>query len=198
MGSRVTKAGKSFPSRTLATLYAFMTVMVASLPRLRLSAHAGCSFSLGRPSSVGRASCRGVPCGGSGSFGLKRSVDRRVESSAHSSGPWAGGDDGWCGSLARRGHTCERKQPLTRPATAGESTVAGHPLPKGEGYLRELPPQVSSRKGEGYLRELPPQVSSRKGEGYLRELPPRVSSRRCGERSAPRERAVAPITRLEV
>ena len=29
---------------------------------------------------------------------------------------------------------CARKQPLTRPATAGESAVAGHPLPKGEGY----------------------------------------------------------------
>jgi hypothetical protein len=28
----------------------------------------------------------------------------------------------------------EGKKPLTRPATAGESAVAGHPLPKGEGY----------------------------------------------------------------
>jgi hypothetical protein len=27
-----------------------------------------------------------------------------------------------------------RKKPLTRPATAGESAVAGHPLPKGEGH----------------------------------------------------------------
>jgi hypothetical protein len=25
---------------------------------------------------------------------------------------------------------CERKEPLTRPAAAGESAVAGHPLPK--------------------------------------------------------------------
>jgi hypothetical protein len=29
---------------------------------------------------------------------------------------------------------CERKQPLTRPATAGEIAVAGHHLPKGEGW----------------------------------------------------------------
>ena len=28
-----------------------------------------------------------------------------------------------------------RKQPLTRPATADENAVAGHPLPKGEGRL---------------------------------------------------------------
>ena len=33
---------------------------------------------------------------------------------------------------------CERKKPLTRPATAGESAVAGHPLPKGEGYISDL------------------------------------------------------------
>jgi hypothetical protein len=33
---------------------------------------------------------------------------------------------------------CERKKPLTRPATAGESTAAGHPLPKGEGYISDL------------------------------------------------------------
>ena len=26
-----------------------------------------------------------------------------------------------------------RKKPLTRPATAGENAVAGHPLPKGDG-----------------------------------------------------------------
>jgi hypothetical protein len=32
----------------------------------------------------------------------------------------------------------ERKKPLTRPATAGESAVAGHPLPKGEGYVSDL------------------------------------------------------------
>ena len=33
---------------------------------------------------------------------------------------------------------CEGKKPLTRPATAGESAVAGHPLPKGEGYITDL------------------------------------------------------------
>jgi hypothetical protein len=33
---------------------------------------------------------------------------------------------------------CERKKPLTRPATAGESAVAGHPLPKGEGNISDL------------------------------------------------------------
>jgi len=27
------------------------------------------------------------------------------------------------------------KRPLTRPATAGENAVAGHPLPQGEGSL---------------------------------------------------------------
>jgi hypothetical protein len=51
-----------------------------------------------------------------------------------------------------------RKKPLTRPATAGESAVAGHPLPKGEGYMFELgTPRVQpkmwdmlSPKGEGY------------------------------------------------
>ena len=32
----------------------------------------------------------------------------------------------------------ERKKPLTRPATAGESALAGHPLPKGEGYIPDL------------------------------------------------------------
>ena len=32
----------------------------------------------------------------------------------------------------------ERKKPLTRPATAGESAVAVHPLPKGEGYICDL------------------------------------------------------------
>ena len=31
-----------------------------------------------------------------------------------------------------------RKKPLTRPATAGESAIAGHPLPKGEGYNSDL------------------------------------------------------------
>ena len=41
---------------------------------------------------------------------------------------------------------CERKEPLTRPATAGESAVAGHPLPKGEGR-RTL-------QGEGYVSDL--------------------------------------------
>jgi len=30
-------------------------------------------------------------------------------------------------------HGCEQNQPLTRPATADESAVAGRPLPKGEG-----------------------------------------------------------------
>jgi hypothetical protein len=30
--------------------------------------------------------------------------------------------------------------PLTRPATADESVVAGHPLPKGEGYTFALVP----------------------------------------------------------
>jgi hypothetical protein len=30
------------------------------------------------------------------------------------------------------------KKPLTRPATAGESAVAGHPLRKGEGYISDL------------------------------------------------------------
>ena len=30
-------------------------------------------------------------------------------------------------------HGDTSKRPLTRPATAGESAVAGHPLPKGEG-----------------------------------------------------------------
>ena len=29
----------------------------------------------------------------------------------------------------------EGKKPLTRPPTAGESAVAGHPLPKGEGCI---------------------------------------------------------------
>ena len=32
----------------------------------------------------------------------------------------------------------ERKKPLTRPATAGESAIAGHPLPKREGYISDL------------------------------------------------------------
>ena len=32
----------------------------------------------------------------------------------------------------------EGKQPLTRPATAGESAVAGHPLPKGEGRVSDF------------------------------------------------------------
>ena len=32
----------------------------------------------------------------------------------------------------------EGKKPLTRPATAGESAVAGHPLPTGEGYISDL------------------------------------------------------------
>jgi hypothetical protein len=32
----------------------------------------------------------------------------------------------------------ERKKPLTRPATAGESAIAGHTLPKGEGYISDL------------------------------------------------------------
>jgi hypothetical protein len=33
---------------------------------------------------------------------------------------------------------CERKKPLTRPATTGESAIAGHPLPKGEGYISDF------------------------------------------------------------
>jgi len=52
---------------------------------------------------------------------------------------------------------CEGKEPLTRPATAGESAVAGHPLPQGEGYISDLgTPGVQpkiwvtiSPKGEG-------------------------------------------------
>ena len=38
------------------------------------------------------------------------------------------------GYEALAGHNniaAERKQPLTRPAPAGENAVAGHPLPKG-------------------------------------------------------------------
>ncbi|SPE27063.1 hypothetical protein SBA2_320024 [Acidobacteriia bacterium SbA2] len=31
---------------------------------------------------------------------------------------------------------CARKQPLTRPAAADDNAVAGHPLPKGAGYVR--------------------------------------------------------------
>ena len=41
---------------------------------------------------------------------------------------------------------CERKKPLTRPATAGESAIVGHPLPTGEGYDFDFTP-VSSRRG---------------------------------------------------
>jgi hypothetical protein len=41
-----------------------------------------------------------------------------------------------CDVLARQSvRAWERKEPLTRPARAGESAVAGHPLPKGEGYF---------------------------------------------------------------
>jgi hypothetical protein len=35
---------------------------------------------------------------------------------------------------------CEGREPLTRPATAGESAVAGHPLPKGEGCISDFGP----------------------------------------------------------
>jgi hypothetical protein len=39
---------------------------------------------------------------------------------------------------------CERKKPLTCPATAGESAVAGHP--KGEGYISDLDTRGVQRK----------------------------------------------------
>ena len=41
------------------------------------------------------------------------------------------------------------KQPLTRPATADENTVVGHPLPKGEGSLFEA--GLTARLPTAYL-----------------------------------------------
>jgi hypothetical protein len=38
---------------------------------------------------------------------------------------------------------CDR--PLTRPATAGESAVAGHPLPSGEGWFTNSPTGVQPK-----------------------------------------------------
>jgi hypothetical protein len=70
-------AEKSFPLRTLGTLHAFSTAMVASPPRWRLSARAGRSLSLLRSSSVGRASwSRRAAWGALGCLGLVRAVER--------------------------------------------------------------------------------------------------------------------------
>jgi hypothetical protein len=44
----------------------------------------------------------------------------------------------------------EREKPLTRPTTAGESAVAGHPLPKGEDSLCDW--------GDGSLSRLAPMM----------------------------------------
>jgi hypothetical protein len=54
---------------------------------------------------------------------------------------------------------CERKKPLTRPATAGESAVAGHPLPTGEGYISDL----GTRGVQPKMRDTP---SPHGGEGW--------------------------------
>ena len=57
---------------------------------------------------------------------------------------------GSCEDSAGYGHFAWRQnRPLTRPATAGENAVAGHPLPRGEGCsfsaARDLLPQFSQR-----------------------------------------------------
>ena len=49
--------------------------------------------------------------------------------------------EGWPGA---------RKKPLTRPATAGEGAVAGHPLPSGEGGTTHGRCRLS-RKGDGSI-----------------------------------------------
>jgi hypothetical protein len=43
-----------------------------------------------------------------------------------------------CSELCCEGLGGRSNEPLTRPATAGESAVAGHPLPTGEGYVSGL------------------------------------------------------------
>jgi hypothetical protein len=70
-----------------------------------------------------------------------------------------------------------RKLPLTRPATAGESAVAGHPPPKGEGKVR--PPRCPAENmgndrllGRGpYFRLWPPHLGQDTGSQTLGSSP---------------------------
>jgi hypothetical protein len=97
-----------------------------------------------------------------------------VAQPSHLSGLWVGETIVGADHLPAE-HACGGKRP-PRPATTGESAVAGHPLPKGEGCVRDLAPLCPAEDmGNGQ-----PQ-----GRGLVSQLTPRSAEDNLGHGQAP-------------